>query len=95
MPSQFGFEPRSPRYCPCLVLGLFDGELEGYNGLLVGAIEARVECNNRLPSFGHFDWVWGPFLGQKRHFWGTKCVGLGGGDLPTWRPRPPAQVVIF
>ena len=24
MPSEFGFEPRSPRYGPFLVLGLFD-----------------------------------------------------------------------
>ena len=30
-----------------------------------GAIEARVECSNRLPSFGHFDWVSGPFWAKK------------------------------
>ena len=55
------------------------------SALCHGAIEVHVQRSNRFPSFGRFDWVLGPFLGQKRLFWGTKCAGLGG-HLSTRRP---------
>ena len=39
--------------------------------LVHGAIEAHVECRNRLPSFGRFDWVSGLFWAKKKKavFW--------------------------
>ena len=58
------------------------------------AIKAHVKCSNHFPSLGRYDWVSGPFLGQKRLFWGTKCAVLGG-HLPTWRPRPGVPPLIF
>ena len=59
-----------------------------------GAIDAHVQCSNRLPSFGPFDWVSGPFWAKKGCFWGIKCTALHG-HLPTWRPRPGAPPVSF
>ena len=51
--------------------------LEGNKGLLViGQSEAHVECSNRFPSFGRFDWVSGPF-GAKKAVLGHKMRRFG------------------
>ena len=56
----------------------------GQKGALChGAIEAHVECSNRLPSFRRFDWVSGPYWAKKvclgaqnAQFWeGTSRLG--------------------
>ena len=83
MPSRFGFEPRSPRYGPFLVLGLFDtrstfrpflailGPFLGHIVELEGKKELLVTgqlCRNGLPLFGRFDWVLGTFWAKKGCF---------------------------
>ena len=48
-----------------------------------GAVKAHVECSNRFPWFGRFDWGLGPFWAKKgcfgaqnAQFWeGTSRLG--------------------
>ena len=37
-----------------------------------------MECSNRLPSFGRFDWVSGPFWAKKG------CFGAQNAQLDMW-----------
>ena len=53
-----------------------------------------MECLNRLPSFGCFDWVSGAFWAKNACFWGTKYALLGG-HIQTWLPCPEAPPVSF
>ena len=81
MPSEFGFEPHSPRYGPFLVLGLFDTKgaqsrpFLAILGPLLGHI-AESEGNKGLfvTSFGRLEW--GRF-GPKKLFWGKKRRSFG------------------
>ena len=52
------------------------------------AIEAHVKCRNRLPSFGRFEWVSGPFCAKKGHF-GAQNAQFWEGTLTCPPPPPP------
>ena len=70
MPSECGFEPRSPRYGPFLVLGLFDT-----NGAQSGSFLAIFE-----PFFGRIVELKGKkgllVTGQSRRTWSVATVSL-------------------
>ena len=102
MPSEFGPEPHSPRYGPFLVLGLVDTNcaqsrpLLAIIGLFLGrivelegnrAIKAHVECSNRFPPLGRFEWVPGPFWAKKGCF-GAQTVQLWEGTSRLGAPAP-------
>ena len=54
----------------------------------------HVECSIRLPSFGCFEPLLGPFGAKNGCFLAQNCADLGG-HLPTWRPRPGPPPVSF
>ena len=52
-----------------------------------GATEAHVACSNRLPSFGRFEWVSGPF-GAKKGCFGAQNARFWEGTSRLGAPAP-------
>ena len=75
MPSEFGFEPRSPRYGPFLVLGLFDtnnAHLSHFWRLFGPFLGHIVELEGKKGLLG---------MGQSRRTWSVATVSLRLADL--------------
>ena len=107
MPSEFVFEPRSPRYGPFLVSGCcctlrrFWGFLapfwaisRKYRGVRghqrsLGHEKGKphVKCSSRLPSFGCFEPLLGPFWAENGCFW-PKTAQIWEGTYRLGAPAP-------